>query len=236
MPRKKSNVDEWLKRESPHTRKALENASRHFDDQDSLTVNVLEGLYGQESSFGAKRKKRHIVGAAGDFQLEKNTASRVGLAVTKDNDQRFDIDDASAAAAKYLKIIDDSFGNQTALSENIKTIPIPNSNERLKFTVAAYNAGEGRIARAQMKAKADGKNPEQWNDVKKYLEAAGASTKKSEEIQNYVEEVLAYSEEFSKKSKADKMARDRRPEKIENFPKGGHWITKDGRHILIRYK
>ena len=49
MARKKqSNVDKWLKRETKHKRTALENASKHFDSKDSLSVNLLEAIYGQE--------------------------------------------------------------------------------------------------------------------------------------------------------------------------------------------
>ncbi|MBN1115443.1 MAG: hypothetical protein JXA66_08885 [Oligoflexia bacterium] len=68
---------------------------------------------------------------------------------------------------------------------------------------------------------------------KKYLEGAGASKKKSTEVIKYVENVLAYSKEFSKKSKADKKLKLKKPAKTGEIPKGGHWITKDGRHILI---
>ena len=99
---KASNLGTWLERETPHKRTALENASRHFDDEDALTVNTREAIYGQESSFGKNRRKRGISGAAGDFQLEKKTAERMGLNVTEKNDERFDIDQASAASAKYL--------------------------------------------------------------------------------------------------------------------------------------
>ena len=65
MPRKQaSNVDVWLQRETPRVRKALENASRHFDSDDNLTVNTLEAVYGKESSFGTQMRKRGSVGAA----------------------------------------------------------------------------------------------------------------------------------------------------------------------------
>ena len=98
MPQKKSKVQGWLKRETPHKRKALENASKHFDDDDAFTVYILEGMYGQESSFGLLRGKRNAAGPAGNFQIEKRTAVRLGLTVDKNNDQRFDVDDASASA------------------------------------------------------------------------------------------------------------------------------------------
>jgi membrane-bound lytic murein transglycosylase MltF len=233
MPRTFSNVDRWLKKETAHKKAALENASRHFDNEDALTVNVLEGIYGQESSFGTLRRRRNVSGAAGDFQLEKKTAIRLGLTVTKENDQRFDVDDSSAAAAKYLKYLDDLFRSELRLSKNLKTTPVADSDDRLSFSLAAFNAGEGTIAGAQLKAKAAGKDPEKWDDVKVYLIAAGAKPKKSQEIQNYVDLILAYAMEFSKKSSADKTTKVKKPQKIKESPKGIHWITKDGKHIMI---
>lgn len=108
---KKSNVDQWLERETQHTRRALENASSYFDNKDVLTVNTLESIYGQESSFGIRRRTRGIKGAAGDFHLQKGTAERYHLIVSKENDQRFDIDYASIAAARYLKDLDSSLNH-----------------------------------------------------------------------------------------------------------------------------
>ena len=87
---KNSDVDKWNKREKPHQRKALENASKHFDKEDSLTVNHLQAIYGKESSYGIQRRTRGATGAAGDFMFEKETAIRFGLTVTKENDQRFE--------------------------------------------------------------------------------------------------------------------------------------------------
>ncbi len=147
MKRKKSSTDKWLEKETEHKREALENASRHFESNDSLTVNVLESIYGQESSFGSNRRKRGIAGGAGDFQLEKETAIRLGLTTSKKNDQRFDIDDPSAAAAKYLKFLDDTFREGAELSRNLKAVAVDDPDERLKFTLAAYNGGEGRITK-----------------------------------------------------------------------------------------
>ena len=229
-----TNVDKWLKRETDHKRKALENASRHFDEDDALSVNVLESIYGQESSFGTTRGKRNTAGAAGDFQLEKKTAIRLGLSVSKENDQRFDVDDASAASAKYLKTLDDGFRTKTNLGSGIETTPVSDSTERVKFTLAAYNAGEGRIANAQTLAAAAGINSDSWDEVKAFLKAAGASPAKVKEILQYVERILEYIKEFTAKSKADKSAKLGAPLKTTESPRGGHWITKDGKHILIR--
>ncbi|MCB0308845.1 MAG: transglycosylase SLT domain-containing protein, partial [Bdellovibrionales bacterium] len=226
----------WLERETPHKRDALENASMHFDKDDKLTVNTLEAIYGQESSFGKNRRKRYIDGAAGDFQLEKKTAKRMGLTISSKNDPRFDIDDASAAAAKYLKTLDSSFSKSTTLSKNLNTIPVSNASKRVRFAIAAYNAGEGRIAKAQKITKESGGDPNNWDEVKENLEAAGASAEKAKEIREYVEKVTAYEKEFSKKSKANKRAKHKKAKKIKRAPEGGHWVTIKGRHIFIEDK
>lgn len=86
----------------------------------------------------------------------------------------------------------------------MKSIPITSSRERRKFDIAAFNGGEGRIAKAQAQAKKDGRNPKKWDDVKNYLKAAGANPAKVKEIQNYVDLVLEYLKEFLEKSKADR--------------------------------
>src|SRR3989338_9626977 len=152
MSKRRTKVDEWLEKETPHKKKALENASRYFDPKDLVTVNTLEAIYGQESSFGSNRRTRGIAGAAGDFQIERETAIRYGLVVSKQNDQRLDIDDASRAAARHLKALDNYFREGANLGGNLNVVKVLDASERLRFTLASYNAGEGRIARAQADA------------------------------------------------------------------------------------
>ncbi len=145
--KQKPNVTTWLEREDNHKLKALENASKYFDEEDDLTVNTLEAMYGQESSFGAMQGERGTSGAAGHFQLKKATAERYNLVVSKDNDQRFDIDYASSAIARYLKDLNGMFNKATILSKKVTTIPVLSTSERRKFVLCADNGGEGRIAR-----------------------------------------------------------------------------------------
>jgi len=180
-----SNVDIWLERETKHSREAFENASRYFDGNDNLTVNTLEAVYGQESSFGLSSKmgKRGSSDPAGHFQFEPVTAKRYGLSVTENNDQRFDIDYASSAAARYLKDLDTFFSKNTTLSGKLKTIGVKNASERENFALGAFNAGEGNIAKAQALAEKAGKNPQLWVDVEEYL---------TDETRQYVPKVLSY--------------------------------------------
>ena len=74
-----SKVDVWLGRETPKVRQALESASKYFDKDDALTVNTLEAVYGQESSFGALAGNRGSLNAAGHFQFQPATAKEYGL-------------------------------------------------------------------------------------------------------------------------------------------------------------
>ena len=80
------------------------------------------------------------------------------------------------------------------------------------------------------------KTPAIWGDVKKYLESAGATPAKSKEIQEYVDKVVAYEAEFSKKSGADKTVKSGKPRIVKELPVGGHWITLGGKHIFIEVK
>lgn len=158
----------------------------------------------------------------------------MGLTISETNDQRFDIDDASWAAAKYLKMMDGYFSKETTLIDDLKTIAINDCAERKKFSLAAYNGGEGRIAGAQKKTQQAEKDPLMWSAVKDFLEAAGALPDKAEEIITYVENVLSYEIEFSKKSSADKEIKHKKESSLKEQTEDGHWVTIDGQPVLIK--
>ncbi len=228
-----SDVDIWLERETPRVRKALESASRHFDADDALTVNTLEAVYGQESSFGTQLRIRGSTGAAGHFHFEKATAERYGLTVSRANDQRFDIDRAASAAARYLKDLHTMFSRDTRLPGGKRIIAVTNASERKKFALGAYNAGEGRIAGAQRLAEQAGKNPQRWGDVQKFIALAGATSAKEQETKEYVEKALRYEAEFAIKSPADKRKKDKKPNRQQAWCTEGHWRTIDDRPVFI---
>lgn len=228
------NVSEWIKRETPHIREALETASRHFDKNDILDVHTLEALYGQETSFGQNRRRRNIKGATGDFQMESDTAKEMGLHISRKDDERFDIGASSDAAAKYLKVLDNNFRNKTTLTGTVETIPIEDTTERKKFDFAAYNGGASRIAQAQKLALEAGDDPTKWDNVQKYLKQAGATKDKAKEIREYVDNVSSYEAEFDLESQAKSNAKYKKSKPIEPYPKGSHWVTIHGKHILIK--
>ena len=177
--------------------------------------------------------KHGASGAAGHFQFRPDTAKRYSLNVSKNNDQRFDIDYASSAAARYLKDLDNMFSRRTNLGTGYDTAPVNNVLERKKFTLGAYNAGEGRIAKAQRLAEEAGKNPQLWMDVEQFLELAGASKTTADDARQYVERVPLYESEFASKSPADKNMKQKEPRKGDYRCTEGHWRTIDDRKVFI---
>ncbi|NNN56956.1 lytic transglycosylase domain-containing protein [Vibrio sp. 1-2 (7-a)] len=85
-----------------------------------------------ESSYNPKAVSH--ANAAGLWQLIPATAQRFGLTVDTKQDDRFDTEASTAAALKYLTFLYNKFDQNMAL------------------TLAAYNTGEGRVARAIQRA------------------------------------------------------------------------------------
>lgn len=233
------DVDKWIDKRAPHQVKALEKASKVFDDQDNLSVNTLEAIYGKESGFGNKYYLDKIAHGsdkpAGHFQQKKVAAKERGLIADAKNDQRFDIDESSIGAAQQLKALDTYFSKRTNLGSKIFTIPVPDKIAREVFVIAAYNVGQGHIAQAQALARVAGKNPENWSDVQEFLIAAGATKAQAQEVIEYVKKVLEYKKEFEKKSEANKKLKDK-DLKESKLRKDGRWVTIDERPVLIKNK
>ena len=88
-----------------------------------------------------------------------------------------------ALGVGYLRYLDDIFGRRSTLAPDLATVPVRDGSERRLFAVAAYNAGEGRVARAQARAAAAGGDPTRFTDVRRFLPGT---------TQGYVDRVVAY--------------------------------------------
>ncbi|AUI88615.1 lytic murein transglycosylase [Vibrio azureus] len=118
--------------------------SKRFETSHQLVNHILQQLKHRslpadlvllpmlESSFNPKAVSH--ANAAGLWQLIPATARRFGLQVTSQRDQRFDVKASTQAALAYLTFLYKKFDQDIAL------------------TLAAYNAGEGRVARAIKRA------------------------------------------------------------------------------------
>jgi len=78
-----------------------------------------------------------------------------------------------------------------------------------------------------------GKNPAKWSDVRHFLQLAGASPAKAKQSIKYVDKVLSYETEFSRKSKADKKLKKKKGKNPGYRCTVGHWVTIDDRPVFI---
>ncbi|MCB0317527.1 MAG: transglycosylase SLT domain-containing protein [Bdellovibrionales bacterium] len=82
----------------------------------------------------------------------------------------------------YLRKLHDIFSSSTKLPNNLSTVAAANSSSLEKLAVAAFNAGEGRVASAQERALRAGMNPADYDSVSIYL---------PESTQEYVQKVFS---------------------------------------------
>ena len=112
---------------------------------------LLAAVIYQESRF--KVDARSWCGAFGLMQLMPETAAKYGIDSTSTAEENI------RAGVKYLKWIDKQL-----------TDSVTDKDERVKFVLASYNIGLGHILDARRVAKANGANPEVWdNSVDFYL-------------------------------------------------------------------
>lgn len=145
----------------------------------ALSLSVIKA----ESNFDATAVSRDGHESKGLMQLLDTTGkemmSRLGM---EDNYTPFDPEQNIDLGVGYLKRLHDLFSSSTELGGNLKTFAAANSSALEKLAVAAYNAGEGRVASAQLRASKAGKNPSMYEDVEAYL---------PETTQQYVKKVIS---------------------------------------------
>ncbi|MDR1763047.1 MAG: transglycosylase SLT domain-containing protein [Dysgonamonadaceae bacterium] len=92
-------------------------------------------------------------GASGVMGLMPKTASSLGLSA----DSIFNPDDNIRIAAQLIRRLNKIFNS------------IDDEPERIKFILAAYNAGSGHVADARALAEKYGSNPNNWAEVEEFL-------------------------------------------------------------------
>jgi soluble lytic murein transglycosylase-like protein len=123
--------------------------------------------------------------SVGTFQMTAATAAEMRRKIAARTVARPPGSDDVALGVGYLRYLNDLFGRSARLAPGLTTVPVENAERRL-FAVAAFNAGEGRVARAQARAAANGGDPTRFADVSPYLPAI---------TQRYVPRVLKYASE-----------------------------------------
>ena len=124
-PRRRQTVSALKRYEAllPQFRKAFEAEGV---PEDLIALCVVESA--------VSRRARSKAGACGMWQFMENTAREYGLEVSAMNDDRFDVEKSTAAAARFLSDLKRNLG-------------------RWDLAVLAYNCGPGRVRQAIVRAK-----------------------------------------------------------------------------------
>jgi soluble lytic murein transglycosylase-like protein len=88
---------------------------------------------------------------------------------------------------RYLRELHDMFAQPSKITRSLESVAAANSSALEKLAVAAYNAGQGRVASAQQRALAQGRDPSQYEHVRPYL---------PQSTQEYVERVMQRRQEY----------------------------------------
>jgi len=155
---------------------------------------MLTALGYQESKLNQRRKSNH--GAVGVMQIKPSTAADKNVnikGVGKSYDKNIH------AATKYLAFL------RSRYFSDPKIAPV----DQLAFTLAAYNAGPGKITQMRNKAKKLGKNPNKWFLNVEYVTRRYTSN----EPVNYVANIMKYYLAFKSVIEAEE-ARMKAAEKV----------------------
>jgi PGF-CTERM protein len=173
----------------PEESKALPFVMKYAKEH-KVSPCLIMAVIRQESNFDVSANGGTDVGY---MQITHDAAKEVGYKGTEQKWRQkdgLDPDQNIEYGTKYLKALNSIFRDGKLLTKDLKATKVPDKTERLKFVLAAYNGGQGRIAKAQQICEEKGDNPERWDDARKYLEAARATPEKAKIIRNYVEQVI----------------------------------------------
>ncbi len=176
---------------------------RTYSDRYGVDWRLVVAVMKVESQFDHSAESEK--GAKGLMQIMPATqieiADKIGLETEAFDDPKGNI----RGGIFYLARLYKQFGNEGLTDEN-----------KLKFTLAAYNAGQGRINDAQKMAVYVNDDPKKWNSVKNSLsllskkysslhkfvwddqKPASGYFKDWKQTSNYVESVMNYYIEYKK--------------------------------------
>lgn len=172
--------------------------AKHLTEKQIRKKPTLLGIIQTESNFDPLAISSDGFESKGLFQLLDKT----GLTIKRriNDPERYDpwnVEQNVKYGVSYFDYLNEIFKVETILGNGLKTIPVQNERELEKFAIAAFNAGEGRVATAQALAKKNGLNPSIFDNVARYLPKTTI---------NYVQKVLATRENFVNSSHGTEVA------------------------------
>jgi hypothetical protein len=157
----------------------VDDAAKRFELDSSLGLAIIE----TESSFDPKAMSRDGYKSKGLFQLLDTTGKEV--LQRSELSRSYDPYDPSLnveLGMRHLRRLIDIFASDTKLTNKISTFGASDDHSREKLAIAAFNAGEGRVAWAQKQAKRQGEDPGHFASVRPFL---------PDTTRNYVDKVVS---------------------------------------------
>lgn len=146
--------------------KLVQGAAKKHGVDPSLSMAVVSA----ESSFNPYAVSVDGHESKGLFQLLDSTGKHLlEKSGRQDKYDPFNPELNTDLGVSYLRYLHDIFNSSTKLPNGLKTIAAANASELENFAVAAFNAGEGRVASAQERANRAGKDPSVFASVREYL-------------------------------------------------------------------
>jgi len=141
-----------------------------------------------ESSFDPNAVSQDGHNSKGLFQLLDSTGQSFLKSLGLQSPYSpFDLKQNADIGMGYLRYLHDLFGKASEVSEGIVTSPAKDQFNLEKLAVAAFNAGQGRVASAQQRTKAQGGVPGLYKSVEPFL---------PETTRDYVSRVVLGKAEF----------------------------------------
>ena len=171
-------------RSAEYSRSTLEDiivASGKFHGVDpSLSIAVAQA----ESSFRTDVISKDGHQSKGLFQLLDTTGREMmsRLGVVEDDYDPFDPALNAHLGVGYLRRLHDLFSEPRHLAKDLQTHPASSAADLEKLAVAAFNSGEGNVARAQARALSNGLDAGAFSNVENHL---------APQIGRYVAKVLS---------------------------------------------
>jgi soluble lytic murein transglycosylase-like protein len=173
-------ISAWLT--TPRQR-ALAGDITRAADHAGVSRDVSLAVAVAESSLDPKARSADGL-SSGTFQVTRPTADDIRRRIRDGEIARPPGSDDVALGVAHLGWLQDIFSRDATLGGSLHTVPVRDASERTRFAVAAYNAGEGRVARAQERAADLNRDPTRYESIRAFLPAI---------TQKYVDRVMRYS-------------------------------------------
>jgi hypothetical protein len=167
----------------------IQNMIAKTSEEQGIPAHLGLAVATAESSLNPYAISRDGFHSKGLFQLLDSTAADMmdQFNIEKSSYNPYDPQLNSQLGLAYLKKLHNIFATETTVGKNLTSHPASSAANLEKLAVAAFNAGEGTVVKAQQEAQRRGKDPSNYLSVEPHLPAI---------TRTYVGRVTRYKDEF----------------------------------------